>query len=142
VHDIDYALLDGKSGTESLQKHPQPTINSRGGREGWLLLWVSIETGKQLECLSPHDVSYGPVCDAPCVYVRTNSYSDTNAEELAPTATKTQGDPSKGAEDEETASMCKLECHQKKLDQCSIDMKWLIARNTLKTKTRTYEGFS
>jgi hypothetical protein len=32
VHAIDYALLDGKSGTEVLQKHPHPTITSRGGR--------------------------------------------------------------------------------------------------------------
>jgi hypothetical protein len=38
--------------------------------------------------------------------------------------------------------MFKLECHQKGLDQCSIDMKWLIARNTFKTKTGSYEGFS
>jgi hypothetical protein len=76
------------------------------------------------------------------VYVPPKSYSDTNAEELAPTATETQGDPSKGAEDEETARTFKLECHQKELDQCSIDMKWLIARNTFKTKTGSYEGFS
>jgi hypothetical protein len=76
------------------------------------------------------------------VYVRTKSYSDTNAEELDPTATETQGDPSKVAEDEETARMLKLECHQKDLDQCSIDMKRLIARKTFKTKTGSYEGFS
>jgi hypothetical protein len=69
------------------------------------------------------------------VYVRTKFYSDTNAEELAPTATETQGDPSKGVEDEETARMFKPECHHKELDQCSIDMKQLIARNTFKTKT-------
>jgi hypothetical protein len=118
VHAIDYALLDGKSGTEVLQKHPHPTINSLGGREGWVLLGVSIEAGKKLECSSMHDVSYEPGCDAPCVYVRTKSYSDTNSEELAPTATETQGDPSKGAEDKETARMFKLECHQKQLDQC------------------------
>jgi hypothetical protein len=60
---------------------------------------------------------------------------------LAPTATETQGDPSKGAEYEETARMFKLECHQKELYQCSIDMKRLIARNTFKTKTGSYEGF-
>jgi hypothetical protein len=83
------------------------------------------------------------------VYVRTKYYSDTNAEELDLTATETQGDPPKGAEDEETARIFKLECHQKELDQCSkeleqcsIDMKWLIARNTFKTKTGSYEGFS
>jgi hypothetical protein len=61
---------------------------------------------------------------------------------LDPTATKTQGDPSKGAEDEETAIIFKLECHQKELDQCSIDMKRLIAMNTSKTKIGSYEGFS
>jgi hypothetical protein len=141
VHVIDYALLDGKSGTEVLQKHPHPTINFRGGREGWVSLGVSIEVGTQHECSSPHDVIYEPGCDAPCVYVRTNSYYDTNVEELAPTATETQGDPSKGAEDEENARIFKLECHQKELDQCSIEMKRLIASNTFKTKTRSYEGF-
>jgi hypothetical protein len=76
------------------------------------------------------------------VYVWKNSYSDTNEEELAPTATETQGDPSKGAEDKETARVFKLECHHKELDQCSIDMKSLIASNTLKTKTERYGGFS
>jgi hypothetical protein len=76
------------------------------------------------------------------VYVRTKSYSDTHAKESDPTATETQGNPSKGAEDEETARMFKLECHQKELDQCSIDMKRLIANNTFKTKTGSYEGFS
>jgi hypothetical protein len=75
------------------------------------------------------------------VYVRKKSYSDTNAEELSPTATETQGDPSKGAEDEETARMFKLVCHQKELDQCSIDMKRLISRNIFNTKTRSYESF-
>jgi hypothetical protein len=93
VHAIEYSLLDRKSGTEVLQKHPHPVINSRGGREGWVSLGVSIEAGKQLECSSLHDVSYEPGCDAPCVYVRTNSYSEKNVEELAPTATETQGDP-------------------------------------------------
>jgi hypothetical protein len=107
-----------------------------------ILLGVSIEAGKQAECSSPHDVSYEPGCDAPCVYVRTKSYSDTNAEELDPTATETQGDPSKGAEYKETARTFNLECHQKELDQCSIDIKRLIARNTFKTKTGSYEGFS
>jgi hypothetical protein len=34
LHVIYYALLDGNSGTEVLQKHPHPIINSRGGREG------------------------------------------------------------------------------------------------------------
>jgi hypothetical protein len=38
--------------------------------------------------------------------------------------------------------MFKLECHQKELEKCSIDMKRLIARNTFKTKTGSYEGFS
>jgi hypothetical protein len=90
VHVIDYALLDGNSGTEVLQKYPHPTIDSRGGWEGWVSLGVSIEAGKKLECLSPHDVSYEPGCDSPFVYVRTNSYSDTHAEELAPTANDTQ----------------------------------------------------
>jgi hypothetical protein len=93
VHAIEYALLDGKSGTEVLQKRPHPTINSRGGWEGWVSLGVSIEAGKQLECSNPRDVSYDPGCDVPCVYVRTKSYSDTNAEELALNATETQGDP-------------------------------------------------
>jgi hypothetical protein len=101
VHAIDYALLDGYSGTEVLQKHPHPTINSRGGQEGWVSLGVSIEAGNQLECLGPYDVSYEPGCDAQCVYVRTKYYSDTKAEELSLTATETQGDPSKGAEDKE-----------------------------------------
>jgi hypothetical protein len=76
------------------------------------------------------------------VYVPPKSYSDTNAEELAPTATETQGDPSKGAEEDETARIFKLECHHKELDQCSIHMKRLIARNTFKTKAGSYEGFS
>jgi hypothetical protein len=69
VHAIDYALLYGKSGTKVLQKHPHRTINSHGGREGWVSLGVSIEAGNQLECLSPHDVSYEPGCGAPRVYV-------------------------------------------------------------------------
>jgi hypothetical protein len=41
VHAIDYSLLDGKSGTEILQKHPHPTINSLGAQEGWVSLGVS-----------------------------------------------------------------------------------------------------
>jgi hypothetical protein len=142
VHGIDYALLDGKLGTEVLQKHPHYPVGSCGARDGGVLLGVSIEAGKQLECSSTHDVSYEPGCDATCVYVRTKSYSDTNAEELDLTATETQGDPSKGAEDEETAIMFKLECHQKELDQCSIDIKRLIASNNFKTKTGIYKGFS
>jgi hypothetical protein len=108
-------FLDGNPGTEVLQKHPHPTINSIGGREGWVSLGVSIEVSKQLECSSPHDVSYEPGCDSPCMYVQTKSYSHTNAEELAPTATETQGYPSKGYEDEETARIFKLKCHQKEL---------------------------
>jgi hypothetical protein len=90
VHAIYYALLGRKSGTEVLQNHPHPIINSRGVQEGWVSLGFSIEACKQLECSSPHDVIYEPGCDTPCVYVRTKSYSDTNAEELAPTATETQ----------------------------------------------------
>jgi hypothetical protein len=142
VHAIDYAFLDVKSATEVLQKHQHPTINVHGGQEGWVSLGVSIEAGKQLECSSTHDVSYETGCDSPCVYVQTKSYSDTNAEELDPTATEAQGDPSKGAEDENTARIFKHECHQKELDQCSIDMKRLIARNIFKTKNGRYEGFS
>jgi hypothetical protein len=142
VHAIYYALLGGKSGTEVLQKHPHPTIDSCGGREGWVSLGVSTEACKQLECSSPHYVSYEPGCYYPCVYVQTKSYSDKNAEELALHATETQGDPSKGADGEETAIIFKLECHQKELDQCSIDMKRLIARNTFNTKTGSYEGLS
>jgi hypothetical protein len=69
VHAIEYVFLDGKSGTEVLQKYPHPTINSHGGREGWVSLGVSIEAGNQLECSSLHDVSYEPGCDAPCVYM-------------------------------------------------------------------------
>jgi hypothetical protein len=76
------------------------------------------------------------------VYVQTKSYSDTNAEELAPNTTETRGGPSKGSQDEETATIFKLECHQKELDQCPIDMKRLIARNTFNTKTGSYKGFS
>jgi hypothetical protein len=49
-----YALLAGKSGTKVFQKHPHPTINSRGGREGWVSLGVSIEAGNQLECNELH----------------------------------------------------------------------------------------
>jgi hypothetical protein len=41
--------------------------------------------------------------------VRTKYYFDTNAEEFAPTAIESQGDPSKGADDEDTAIMFKLE---------------------------------
>jgi hypothetical protein len=91
VHAIEYALLDRNSGTKVLQKHPHPTINSCCGWEGWISLGVSIEAGNQLECSSSRDVSYEPGCDAPCVYVRTNYYSDKNVEELSSTATETQG---------------------------------------------------
>jgi hypothetical protein len=122
-----------------LQKHPHPTINSRGGRKGWVSIGVSIEAGNQLECSSPRGVSYAPGCDEPCEYAQTKSYSDTNAEELA---TETQGDPSKGAEDKETARTFKLECNKKELDQCSIDMKWLITRDTFNAKTGSYDRFS
>jgi hypothetical protein len=76
------------------------------------------------------------------VYARTKSYFDTNAEEWATTATETQGDPSKGAEDEETARTFRIECYKKELEQCSRDMKWLTARETFKAKTRSYEIFS
>jgi hypothetical protein len=58
VHTIYYTFLDGKPGTEALQERPHPTKNSRGGREGWVLLGVSIEADKQRECSSPHDVRY------------------------------------------------------------------------------------
>jgi hypothetical protein len=119
VHAIYYALLAGKSGTEVLQKHPHPTINSRGGREGWVSLGVSIEAGNKLESSSMHDVSYEPGCDVPCVDARTKSYSDTNAEELAPTVTETQGDPSKGKDDEETIKSFKIKCDKNELDNCS-----------------------
>jgi hypothetical protein len=68
VHVIDYVFLDGKSGTEVLKKHPHPTINSRGGWEGWVSLGVSIEASKQLECSGLHAISYEPGCDAPSVY--------------------------------------------------------------------------
>jgi hypothetical protein len=78
IHVIYYALLAGKSGTEVLQKHPHPTINSHGGRGGWVSLGVSIEAGNKLECSIPRDVSYEPGCDVPCMDTRTKSYSDTN----------------------------------------------------------------
>jgi hypothetical protein len=74
--------------------------------------------------------------------VQTKSYFDTNAEEWAPNATETQGDPSTGAVDEEIARMFKIKCHKKELEQCSIDMHWLIARDNFKANTRSYEGFS
>jgi hypothetical protein len=113
VHAIDYALLDGKSGTKVLQKHPHPTINSRGGREGWVSLGVSIEAENKVECSSPRDVSYEPGGDVPCVDARTKSYSDTNAEQWAPTATETQGDPYKGEVYEETSRAFKAQCDKK-----------------------------
>jgi hypothetical protein len=61
---------------------------------------------------------------------------------LAPTPIETQGDPSKGADDEETARNFKLKCHKKELDQCSIDRKQLIASDNFKAKTGSYVGFS
>jgi hypothetical protein len=70
------------------------------------------------------------------------SYSDTNAEELAPTANENRGDPSKRAEAKETARTFKLEFHKKELDQCPIDMRRSIARDTFKTKNGSYDGFS
>jgi hypothetical protein len=85
VYAVDYALLagnsllSGKAGTEVLQKHPHPTINSCGAWDGGVLLGVLIEAGNQHECSSPRNVSYEPGCDAPCVYARTNSSFDTNA---------------------------------------------------------------
>jgi hypothetical protein len=142
VHAIDYALLDGKSGTKVLHKHPHPTINSCGGWKGWVSLGVSIEAGNQLECLSPRDVSYEPGCGIPCVYARTNSYFDTNMEKWALTATETQGDPSKGEEYEETYTGFNTECNKKELYKCSEDLKWMISRNKVKAKTGSYEGFS
>jgi hypothetical protein len=82
VHSIYYALLDGQSGTEVLQKHPHHPIGSCGAWDGGVILRVSMEAGKHPECSSPHDVRYEPGRDAPCVYVRTKSYSDTHTEEL------------------------------------------------------------
>jgi hypothetical protein len=142
VYVVDYALLAGKSGTDVLQKHPHHPIGSCGARDGGVLLGVSIEDSNQHECLSPRDVSYTAGCDSPCVYAQTKSYFDTNAEEWSPTATETQGDPSKGAEDEEIVKMFNIECHKKELEQCSIDTKRLIGRDTFKAKTGSYEGFS
>jgi hypothetical protein len=118
VHSINYVFLARKSGTEVLQKNPHPTINYHGGWEGCVSPGVSIEAGNQLECSSLCDFSNEPDCDAPCIYARTKSYSDTSAEELAPTATETQGDPSKGVEDEENSRNFKLKCHKMELDQC------------------------
>jgi hypothetical protein len=46
VHSIEYALLDGKSGTEVLQKHPHHPIGSCGARDGGVLIGVSIEADK------------------------------------------------------------------------------------------------
>jgi hypothetical protein len=49
VHDIDYTLLAGKSGTDVLHKHPRhPTGKPKGScgvRDGGFLLGVSIEAG-------------------------------------------------------------------------------------------------
>jgi hypothetical protein len=67
VYAVDCELLEGESGTKVFQKHSHPTIKSRGGREGWVSLGVSIEAGNKLECSSPRDVSYKPGCDFPCV---------------------------------------------------------------------------
>jgi hypothetical protein len=112
VHAVDYALLAIKSGTDVLHKHPHhPTgqpKGSYGARDRGVLLGFSIEAGNQHEYSSPRLVSYKPGCDDPCVYARTKSYFDTNAEEWAPSTTDTQGDPSKGVEDEETARMFKI----------------------------------
>jgi hypothetical protein len=47
VHSIYYALLDGKSGTEVLQKHPHHPIGSCGARDGDVLLGVSDEISKE-----------------------------------------------------------------------------------------------
>jgi hypothetical protein len=44
---------------------------------------------------------------------QTNSYSDTNLEQWAPTATETQGDPSKREDDEENIRAFKLKCDKK-----------------------------
>jgi hypothetical protein len=123
-----------KLGTDVLQTYPHHPIGSCGARYGGILLGVSIEANKQLECSIPHDDSYEPGYDAPCLYVQTKSYFDTNAEEWAPTDTETQEDPSKGDEDEEIARIFKIEC--------SIDMKWLIERDTFKAKAGSYKGFS
>jgi hypothetical protein len=95
--------------------HTTPLGNLKGPvvlRMGGVLLGVSIEAGNQHECSSPHEVSYEPGCDGPCMYKRTKSNFDKNAEEWAPTATETQGDPSKGAEDEETARTFKIKFYK------------------------------
>jgi hypothetical protein len=139
VHVIDYALLDGKSGTEVLQKHPHPTINSRGGREGWVSLGVSIEAGNKLECSIPRDVSYEPGYDVPCVDAQKKSYSDTNVEQWVLTATETQGYPSKVVVDEETSKAFKTECDKKELENCSADQKRIIARDEFKAKNGSYD---
>jgi hypothetical protein len=76
------------------------------------------------------------------VYTQRKSKFDKNAEEWAPTATETQGYPSKVAEDEEISIMFKIKCHKKDLEQCSADMKRLTARDTFKAKNGSYEGFS
>jgi hypothetical protein len=121
VHAIDYALLAITSDTDVLHKHPHHTTGqpkgSCGARDGGVLLGVSIESGNQHECSSPHDVSYEPGCDSICVFPPTKSCFDTKAEEWAPTTTETQGDPSKGAEDEEIARTFKIECNKKELEQ-------------------------
>jgi hypothetical protein len=75
------------------------------------------------------------------VYARAKSYSDTNGEQWAPTATETQGDPSKGEVDEETIKAFKTECYKKELGTCSEDQKWMTARDKFKAKTGSYEGF-
>jgi hypothetical protein len=80
--------------------HTTPLGNLKGHVVLGVLLGVSVEAGNKHECLIPCYVSYEPICDAPCVYERTESYFHTNAEEWARTATETQGDPSKGVEDE------------------------------------------
>jgi hypothetical protein len=100
--------------------HTTPLVNLKGHMVlgiGVFFYGVSIEAGNQRECSSLHDFSYEPDCDVPCVYALSKSCFDTHAEEWAPTATETQGDPSKGAEDEEIARTFKIEYHKKELEQ-------------------------
>jgi hypothetical protein len=123
VHAGDYASLAVKSGTDVLHTHPHhPTGKPKGSCGAWyggILLVVSIEAGNRHDCSIPRVVSYEPGCNDPCVYARTKSYFDTNVEEWSPSATETQGYPSKGAEDEKTARKFKTELNKKELEQCS-----------------------
>jgi hypothetical protein len=67
AHAIDYALLDRKSGTDVLHKHPHHTTGQPkgfcGARGRGVLLGVLIEAGNQHECSSLRDASYKPGYD-------------------------------------------------------------------------------